>query len=66
MRKRISAAMIAMAALAVSGCSGNKTAAAPETTTVSPETTAPVKESEAEKKEAPEEKTEETKASVSI
>ena len=56
--------MIAMAALAVSGCSGNKTAAAPETTTVSPETTAPVKESEAEKKEAPEEKTEETKASV--
>ncbi len=64
MRKRISAAMIIMAALAVSGCSGNKPAAAPETTTVSPETTAPVKESKPQETEGQEKKDEEKKPSA--
>ncbi|OON85208.1 hypothetical protein BXO88_13710 [Oribacterium sp. C9] len=46
MRKRISAAMIAMAALAVSGCSVNKPVTAPETTKESPETTEALKKTE--------------------
>ncbi|ETP72119.1 ABC-type phosphate transport system, periplasmic component [Lachnospiraceae bacterium JC7] len=64
MRKRISAAMIAMAALAVSGCSSSKPAPTQETTTVSPETTAQETKSAAKETEAPETKAEETKSSV--